>query len=131
MHAWHSWRISLTQAIGQGPRCSIFVFALAHSGFLRSTELLHRCNVIWPMHQAQFLDGCRAQGQARVFVLTPPQSAALQQIQQRDEPAGVQRVPWSKVVIEFTRLKEETRTDMGRCLSHVYHRPSTHGSANV
>ncbi len=83
------------------------------------------------MHQAQFLDGRRAQGQARAFVLTLPQSAALQQIDQSDESARLQRMSWSKVVLEFTGLIEETRTSMGMCISHAHHRPSTNGSANI
>src|SRR6266516_3541107 len=131
MHAWHSWRIPLTQAIVQSPLYSICTFALSCSGFLRDTELLHRCNIIWPMNQTQFLDGRSADWQARVFVLTLPQSTALQQIQQSDEPARLHRMPWTKVVIEFTGFKYETRTSMAMCFRHAYHRPSTKRSANV
>src|SRR5260370_10497167 len=104
MHAWHSRRIPFTKAIVQSPLCSLCAFALACSGFLRNTDLLHRCNVIWPMNQAQFLDGRSAERQARVFVLTLPQATALQQIQHSDEPARLLLVPWSKFLIEFTGL---------------------------
>src|SRR6266849_9938598 len=83
------------------------------------------------MNQAQFLDGRSAEGQARLFVLTLPQSTALQQIQQSDESARLHRMPWPKVVIEFTGRKYETRTSMSACIRHVYHRPSTNRSANA
>src|SRR5579883_645982 len=75
------------------------------------------------MHQAQLIYGCRAKIEPGFRQFRSPEPTTGKKIYQCLQTAGLQRVLWTKIIVQLSHIENKACSFMRVRISHEYHLP--------